>query len=135
VSHAEENEVEKSINAVPELKNELNILRLQELGVKIVEKTNYLYPKKQKLKTITLKEKDVFHENLVYDLMQKVAKILSPTVVEIKKRSPSNMELSLKSEDESGKRNEIYLKKSDVKEKLNAINEKGAKLLETLDVM
>jgi len=135
VSHAEENDVEKSINAVPELKNELNILRLQELGEKIVEKTNYLYPKKQTLKTITLKEKDIFHENLVYDLLQNVAKILSPTVAEIKKRSPSTMELSLKSEDESGKRNEIYLKKSEVKEKLNAIEEKGAKLLEILDVM
>jgi hypothetical protein len=134
-SHAEENEVEKSINAVPELKNELNVLRLQELREKIVEKTNYLYPKKQKLKTITLKERDVFHENLVFDLMQNVAKILSPIVVEIKKRSPSNMELSLKSEDESGKRNEIYLKKSEVKEKLDAINEKGARLLEILDVM
>jgi hypothetical protein len=135
VSHAEENEVEKSINAVPELKTEINILRLQELGEKIVEKTNYLYPKKQKLKTILLKDRDVFEEKLVYDLMQKVAQIFTPTVAEIKKRSPNNMELSLKSEDESGKRNEIYLKKSEVKEKLNAINEKGTKLLEILDVM
>jgi len=135
VYHSQENDVEKSINAVPELKNELNILRLQELGEKIVEKTNYLYPKRQKLKTILLKDKDVFEENLVYELMQNIAKILSPTVVEIKKRSPSNMELSLKSEDESGKRNEIYLKKSEVREKLNAINEKGAMLLERLEVM
>jgi len=135
VSYAEENGVEKSINAVPELKNELNILRLQELKEKIVEKTNYLYPKKQKLKTILLKDRDVFDENLVYDLMQKVAQIFAPTVAEIKKRSPSNVELSLKSEDESGKRNEIYLKKAEVKEKLDAINEKGARLFEILDVM
>jgi hypothetical protein len=135
VCHADENEVEKSINAIPDLKNELNILRLQELKEKIVEKTNYLYPKKQKLKTILLKERDVFEENLVYDLMQKVAEIFAPTVTEIKNRSPSNEELSLKSEDESGKRNEIYLKKSEVKEKLNAINEKGARLLEILNVM
>jgi len=135
VSHAEENGMEKSINAVPELKNELNILRLQELREKIVEKTNYLYPKKQKLKTILVKDRDVFEENLVYDLMQRVAQIFAPTVAEIKKRSPSNEELSLKSEDESGKRNEIYLKKSEVKEKLTAINEKGARLLDILDVM
>ena len=134
VSYAEENGVEKSINAVPELKNELNILRLQELKEKIVEKTNYLYPKKQKLKTILLKDRDVFDENLVYDLMQKVAQIFAPTVEEIKKRSPSNVELSLKSEDESGKRNEIYLKKAEVKEKLDAINEKGSRLFEILDV-
>jgi hypothetical protein len=135
ISHAEENEVEKSINAVPELKNELNMLRLQELREKIVEKTNYLYPKKQKLMTIMLKEKDVFEENLVYDLMQKVAQIFTPTVAEIKKRSPSHMELSLKSEDETGKRNEIYLKKSEVREKLNVIEEKGGRLLEILDMM
>jgi hypothetical protein len=135
VQYADENEVEKSVNAVPELNNEINILRLQELGTKIVEQTNKLYPKKQKLLTITLKDNDVFKENLVYDLMQKVALILAPTVTEIKTRSPSDVELSLKSEDESGKRNELYLKKSEVKEKLNVINEKGAKLLEILDVM
>lgn len=135
VHHAEENGVEKSVNAVPELNNELNILRLQELGEKVVEQTNNLYPKKQKLRTITFKDKDIFEENLVYDLMQKVAEIFAPTVTEIKKRSPSNVELSLKSEDESGKRNEIYLKKSEVKDKLDAISEKGAKLLEILDVM
>lgn len=135
VYHAEENGVEKSINAVPELNNELNILRLQELGEKIVEQTNNLYPKKQKLQTILLKDMDVFEENLLYDLMQKVAQIFAPTIADIKKRSPSNVELSLKSEDESGKRNEIYLKKSDIKDKLAAINEKGAKLLEILDVM
>lgn len=135
VSHAEVNGVEKSIAAVPELKNELNILRLQELGKKIVEKTNYLYPKKLKLISLLMKDRDVLKENLIFDLMQKVAEIFAPTVAEIKKRSPSNVELSLKSEDETGKRNEIYLKKSEVKEKLNAINEKGARLLEILDVM
>lgn len=135
VFHAEENGVEMSINAVPELKNELNTLRLQELGKKIVEQANNLYPKKQKLKTIILKDRDIFEENLVYDLMQKVAEIFAPTVAEIKKRSPSNEELSLKSEDETGKRNEIYLKKSEVKEKLNVIEEKGTRLLEILDVM
>ena len=135
VSHAEENGVEKSINAVPELKNELNMLRLQELGEKILEKTNELYPKKQKLVTIFLEERDVFEENLVFGLMQKVSEIFAPTVAEIKKHSPSGEELSLKSEDEYGTRHEIYLKKSEVKDKLNAIEEKGQKLLEVLGIM
>lgn len=134
VSYTEENGVEKSINDVPELKNELNMLRLQELGEKIVEQTNNLYSKKQKLKTIFLGEKDVFEENLVFELMQKVAGIFAPIVGEIKKHSPSGDELSLKSEDESGKRNEIYLKKSQVKDKLDAIKEKGAKLYEVLGI-
>jgi len=85
VSHAEENSVEMNIIAVPELKNELNILKLQELGRKIVEQTNNLYPKKQRLETILLEGNDVFEENLVFGLMQKVAEIFAPTVAEIKK--------------------------------------------------
>ncbi|NJD52535.1 MAG: hypothetical protein FIB07_06655 [Candidatus Methanoperedens sp.] len=132
VSYTEENGVETSVNAVPELKNELNMLRLQEFGKKIAEKTNDLYLKKQKLETIFLEEKDIFEEKLVFELMQKVASIFAPTVAEIKKHSPSGEELSLKSEDEYGGRHEIYLKKSEVKDKLNVIEEKGQKLLEIL---
>ena len=135
VYHAEENEVEKNIQVVPELKSALNIFKLRELGEKIVEQTNALYTKKHRLESIYLGGKDVLEENLVFELMQKVAELFSPTVAEIKKHSPSAEELSLKTEDETGMRSEIYLKKSTVKEKLTAINEKGDKLLEILGVL
>jgi hypothetical protein len=109
VSETEENGTQRSIDEIPELKNELNYLRLQEIGLKIIEKTKYLYPKKQKLEAIFLEEKDVFEENLVFELMQKVAVIFAPTIAEIKKHSPSGEELSLKSEDEQGTRHEIWV--------------------------
>ncbi|MCZ7397313.1 MAG: hypothetical protein O8C59_02230 [Candidatus Methanoperedens sp.] len=134
VYYAEENEVEKNIQAVPELKNTLNILRLRELGEKILEQVEDLYPKKQKLEYLYLNGKDVLEENLVFELMQKVAEIFAPTISEIKKHSPFEEELSLKSEDESGNRSEIYLKKSVVKDKLYGIKEKGRKLFDILDV-
>ena len=134
VYHAEENEVEKNIQAVPELKNTLNILRLRELGEKILEQVEDLYPKKQKLEYLYLNGKDVLEENLVFGLMQKIAEIFAPTISEIKKHSPFEEELSLKSEDESGNRSEIYLKKSVVKDKLYGIKEKGRKLFDILDV-
>ncbi|MCZ7372557.1 MAG: hypothetical protein O8C60_02680, partial [Candidatus Methanoperedens sp.] len=134
VYHAEENGVEKNIQAVPELKEALNAFRLRELGEKIVEQVSSLHPKKQRLEAIYLNGKDVFEENIVFELMQKVAEIFAPTVAEIKKRSPSEEELSLKAEDETGKRSEIYLNKSQIKEKLGAIKEKGNKLLETLGI-
>lgn len=133
VFEIEENGTEISIDDIPELKNELNCLRLQELGLKIVEKTKYLYPKKQKLETIFLEEKDVFEDNLIFELMQKVAVIFAPTIAEIKKHSPSGEELSLKSEDEHGTRQEIYLKRSEIKDKLDEIGEKGMTLSEVLD--
>lgn len=134
VSQTEDNGIEKSIDDIPELKNELNILRLQELGLKIIEKTKYLYPKKQKLETIFVDEKDIFEDNLVFDLMQKVAVIFAPTIAEIKKHSPSGEELSLKSEDEHGTRHEIYLKKSEIKDKLDEIGDKGKTLSGILDI-
>jgi hypothetical protein len=134
VYHAEENDIEKNIQAVPKLKDALRILRLRELGEKIVEQTNTLYPRKQRLESLYLGGKDVLEENLVFDLMQKVAEIFAPTVVEIKKHSPSEEELSLKLEDEKGIRSEIYLRKSTVRERLKAINEKGNRLSAALNI-
>jgi len=135
VSGTEDNGTQRSIEDIPELKNELNYLRLQELGLKIIEKTKYLYPKKQKLETILLEEKDVFEDNLIFELMQKVAVIFAPTIAEIRKHSPSGEELSLKSEDEHGARHEIYLKKSEIKDKLDEIGDKGKTLSEFLDII
>ncbi|MDO9096929.1 MAG: hypothetical protein Q7U60_02245 [Candidatus Methanoperedens sp.] len=135
VYHAEENGVEKNIQAIPELKEALNAFRLRELGEKIIEQISSLYPKKQRLEALYLDSKDVLEENLVFELMQKVAELFAPTVAEIKKHSPSAEELSLKAEDETGVRSEIYLKKSQVKEKLTAIKEKGDRLLEILGVL
>jgi hypothetical protein len=135
VYHADENGVEKNIQAVAELKSALNIHMLHDLGDKIVAQTNNLYPKKQRLEALYLNGKDVFKENLVYELMEKVAEIFAPTVTEIKKHSPSEEELSLKAEDETGRRSEIYLKRSNVREKLKAINEKGNRLFEILDLV
>ncbi len=134
VYHAEENDIEKNIQAVPKLKDALRILRLRELGEKIVEQTNALYPRKQRLESLYLGGKDVLEENLVFELMQKVAEIFAPTVSEIKKHSPSEEELSLKLEDDKGIRSEIYLRKSTVREKLKAINEKGDRLLVALNI-
>lgn len=134
VSEKEENGTQRRIDDIPELKTEMNYLRLQEIGLKIIEKTKYLYPKKQKLETILLEEKDVFEENLVFELMQKVAVIFAPTIAEIRKHSPSGEELSLKSEDEHGIRHEIYLKRSEIKDKLDEIGDKGKTLSEVLDI-
>ncbi len=135
VHHAEENQAEMNIQAIPELKAVLNVFRLRELGEKIVEQINQLYPERQNLEALYLRGRNVLEENLVFELMQKVAEILAPTVAEIKKHSPSGEELSLKAEDETGTRSEVYLKKSQVKEKLGEIKEKGDRLLEILNIM
>lgn len=134
VYHAEENEVEKNIQAVTELNSALNIFRLRELGEKIMERTNILFPKKHRLESIYLDGKDAIGENIVFELMQNVAELYAPVIADIKKHSPFGEELSLKSEDEKGERSEIYLKKSQVMDKLDSIKDKGRKIYEILGV-
>lgn len=87
------------------------------------------------MESLQFNHKDVFEDNQIYELMQKVAEINAPTIAQIKKHSPSTEELSLKVEDDSGKRSEIYLKKSQVKEKLGRIKDKGDRLLKLMDIL
>lgn len=134
VYHAEEKEVEKYIQAVPAMSILVNIPKLREFGEKMLARTNTLYPKKRSMESLQMNQKDVLEENQIFELMQRIAEVYAPTIAMIKKHSPSGEELSLKAEDESGKRSEIYLKKSKVKEKLSIIKDKGDKLLKILDI-
>ena len=134
VYHADEKEAEKNIQEIAELKNLMDISKLRELGEKIIERVNDLYAGKKQLVSLCLGDKDVFEDNRIFELIQKVAELLAPSVAEIKKHSPSIEELSLKAEDESGKRSEIYLKKSHAREKLGEIKEKGDRIFEILDL-
>lgn len=129
-----EAEIEKNICTTPELKDSLNILRLRELGEEIIKQTESLYPKRDRLEYIYYDNKDVIEENIVFELLQKIAEIFVPTIIDIKEHSPSEEELSIKEEDENGNRKEIYLKKSQVQDKLTKIKEKGDKLLEIMNI-
>ncbi len=135
VYHADEEGVEKYIQAVPAMSSVLPVFQLRDLGEKIIARTNTLYPKKRSMESLKFNQKDVFEENKIFELIQKVAEIYAPTIAMIKKHSPSGEELSLKAEDDTGKRSEIYLKKSKVRDQLSTIREKGDRLLKLLDVL
>lgn len=129
-----EDGAEKNIQEIQELKDALNTSRLRELGEKIIEQTDTLYSKRQELEYICLNGKDAIAENVIFELSQRVAKILSSTVADIKQHSPSKEELSIKEEDERGKRREMYLKKSHIKERLDIIKDKGTGIYEALSI-
>lgn len=133
IYYAEDNGTEKNIQEVPELKRSVNISKLRELGEKILYNVDSLYQKRQRLRSIYLDDKDILEDNIVFELMQNVAKILTPIIIDIKEHSPSREEeLSIKEEDENGKRREIYLKRPEIRERLSAIKDKGEKLLEIM---
>ena len=70
---------------------------------------------------VTLDGKGVFEEGLVRELLARMVKILSPTVAQISRRSASPVELTLKTEEDDGRRQEVYVKKSELYAKLDTV--------------
>ena len=79
---------------------------------------------KSRLVSVTLDGNDVFESEKVIPFIERLVKMLAPTVQEIARRSPNTRELSLKSESDDGRREEIYVKKEDLVAKLDALGEK-----------
>jgi hypothetical protein len=76
---------------------------------------------KSRVLGVTIHGHDVFDDHLVNQLLTIVVKLLAPTVAEISRRSTSPVELTLKTEDEAGKRQEIYVKKAELYAKLDTV--------------
>ncbi len=89
---------------------------------------------KQRLVSVELDGKDLFQEGPV-PLIERIVRMIAPTVVEIAKRSPNPQELSLKVENDGGRREEIYVKKEDLWSKLEPLAEKERHLFAPLALM
>ncbi len=83
--------------------------------------TNQVVKHKSRVLGVTLNGRDVFDDHLVGELVSKMVKILAPNVVEIARRSTSPAELTLKTEQDGGKREEIYVKKAELFAKIDAV--------------
>ncbi len=76
---------------------------------------------KSRVLGVTIHGHDVFDDHLVNQLLTTIVKLLAPNVTEISRRSTSPVELTLKTEDEAGKRQEIYVKKAELYAKLDTV--------------
>jgi len=76
---------------------------------------------KSRVLGVTIHGHDVFEEHLVAQLVKILVAQLAPTVAEIARRSTSPVELTLKTEDDDGRRQEIYVKKSELIAKIDAV--------------
>jgi len=79
---------------------------------------------KARLIAVELDGKDLFEHAGPIPLIERVVKLIAPTVIEVAKRSPNPQELSLKMEHDGGRREEIYVKKADLSSKLEALGDK-----------
>lgn len=87
---------------------------------------------KEKVLSVEMDGKSVFEGGSALPFFQRLVKFFAPVVVEIAKRSPNRLELSLKHEDDAGRREEIYLKKQDLYAKLEPLDAEGRALFAPL---
>ena len=71
-----------------------------------------LYRTRGDLDSIHIGEKDIVKDGLIVDVVRKLTAFLAPTIREIDARSPAKQELCLKLEHEGGRREEIYVQKN-----------------------
>jgi hypothetical protein len=69
---------------------------------------------KDRLTKLELEGEDVVEKDRVVPLVRSIVAHLTPTIAEVAKRSPNSAELSLKQETDAGRREEIYVRKSDL---------------------
>jgi hypothetical protein len=68
--------------------------------------------RKKRLVSLVLGGNDVFDGDLGSDVVSLIVRVVAPIVAEVARRSPNASELSLKVENDLGRREEIYLKKA-----------------------
>lgn len=111
-SGAEQLDPTLDAQATTELERFVTLLRSQ-CGAVVANKSQLL--------DVTLDGRGVFEEGLVSALLSVIVKSLAPTVAEISRRSASPLELTLKTEDDEGKRQEVYVKKAELFAKLDPL--------------
>ena len=84
-----------------------------------------LFAARESVVRIDLDGKDVYKNHLGIALVSRLVKTFAPIVEEITTRSPSEQELSLKREDDTGKREELYLRREELLKKLQPLNAEG----------
>jgi hypothetical protein len=90
---------------------------------------------KERLISVSLDGQDLFEQGLAIPFIERLLRLLSPTVNEIARRSPNASELSLKTEDDSGRREEIYAKKEDLAAHIEPLGEREKALFLPLKLL
>jgi hypothetical protein len=90
---------------------------------------------RERLLKVQLDGDDVFEADKVLAFVQRLVGMFAPTVVEISKRSPNKMELSLKLEADGGRREEIYLRKEELLAKLEPLSDAEQRVFAPLQLL
>ncbi|NUP09070.1 MAG: hypothetical protein HOW73_23715 [Polyangiaceae bacterium] len=102
-----------------------DLAKVDQLAQTIRTSLTELYNEREAVVRVEIEGKDVYKNRLAMHVVGRLIRAFSPIVEEIAARSPSQQELSLKLENENGKREELYLKRDDLLKKLAPLNADG----------
>jgi len=118
VHYPEDAEAESGLPAVLDASSATEIERLWQL---LRSACAPVLARKKRLVTLSLEGSDVLENDLGTSVVALVVKAIAPIVQEVAKRSPNAHELSLKVENDSGRREEIYLRKAQLVSSLSSV--------------
>lgn len=112
-----------------------DIAKLEAFWHALVLAGETLLPKRESVEDATLDGHDVLDGAHTFELVDFFVQAFAPTVAEIARRSPSPRELSLKLEHDDGRREEIYLDKSQLAAHVSTLDESMLKKLAPLEIL
>jgi hypothetical protein len=98
-----------------------DLMQLGELWKQLRAAMRETLRHKDRLLSARFNGQDVLHDDELLAFVNRMISLLGPVVSEIARRSPNPRELSLKRETDDGRREEVYLRKAELVQRLRAL--------------
>jgi hypothetical protein len=132
VHHPDDPEAESGLPAVLDHSSAVEVERLWQL---LRQNCAPVVGKKKRLVRLALAGNDVFENDLGTKVIEHIVSVIAPIVSEVAKRSPNAHELSLKVENDAGRREEIYLRKAQLVSVLSSVTPKERGVFDPLGLI
>jgi hypothetical protein len=99
---------------VPSAAEPSDLPQLERLWAALKAMLDEIVEERDAITSVTLDGQDALAQGLGQDVVERIVSVLAPTTLEIARRSPNARELSLKREGIDGRREEFYLKRSEL---------------------
>jgi hypothetical protein len=109
-----------------------DVTQIERIWISLKSAMREVAEHKEQLLNVSLDAQPVFENGLALAFVVRLVSMFAPTVREIAKRSPNEFELTLKTESEGGRREELYLRKEALISTLAALPSKGREVFAPL---
>lgn len=109
-----------------------DVSQIERIWLALKTATRDVIDLKEQLINVSLDGQPVFENGLAIPFVTRLIAMFAPTVREIAKRSPNEFELTLKTEAEGGRREELYLRKDALVSTLQPLSAKGREVFAPL---